>query len=45
VRAAVAVLGISLGVGVVVSVQMANVGSLRGFETAIETLSEGRPWR
>lgn len=35
----VAVLGISLGVGVVVSVQMANAGSLRGFETAIETLS------
>lgn len=39
VRAVVAVLGISLGVGVVVSVQMANAGSLRGFETAIETLS------
>jgi putative ABC transport system permease protein len=39
VRAVVAVLGITLGVAVVVSVQMANAGSLRGFETAIETLS------
>jgi putative ABC transport system permease protein len=39
VRAVVAALGIALGVAVVVSVQMANVGSLRGFETAIETLS------
>ena len=39
VRAVVAVLGIALGVAVVVSVQMANAGSLRGFETAIETLS------
>ena len=38
-RAVVAVLGIALGVAVVVSVQMANAGSLRGFETAIETLS------
>jgi putative ABC transport system permease protein len=39
VRAVVTVLGITLGVAVVVSVQMANAGSLRGFETAIETLS------
>src|SRR5262245_19459891 len=39
VRAVVAALGIALGVAVVVSVQIANVGSLRGFETAIETLS------
>ncbi|HEX2521828.1 MAG TPA: FtsX-like permease family protein, partial [Terriglobia bacterium] len=38
-RAIVAVLGIALGVAVVVSVQMANAGSLRGFERAIETLS------
>jgi putative ABC transport system permease protein len=38
-RAAVAVLGIALGVAVVVSVQMANAGSLRGFESAIEALS------
>ena len=38
-RAVVAVLGIALGVAVVVSVQMANAGSLRGFERAIETLS------
>jgi putative ABC transport system permease protein len=38
-RAVVAVLGIALGVAVVVSVQMANAGSVRGFETAIETLS------
>jgi len=38
-RAVVAVLGIALGVAVVVSVQMANAGSLLGFETAIETLS------
>ena len=38
-RAVVAILGIALGVAVVVSVQMANAGSLRGFETAIETLS------
>ena len=39
IRAIVAVLGIALGVAVVVSVQMANAGSVRGFETAIETLS------
>ena len=39
VRAIVAILGIALGVAVVVSVQMANAGSLRGFETAVETLS------
>ncbi|MCI0623322.1 MAG: ABC transporter permease [Acidobacteria bacterium] len=38
-RAVVAILGIALGVAVVVSVQMANAGSLRGFEMAIETLS------
>src|SRR5262245_9666994 len=38
-RAVVALLGIALGVAVVVSVQMANAGSLRGFETAIEALS------
>jgi len=38
-RAVVAGLGIALGVAVVVSVQMANAGSLRGFEAAIETLS------
>lgn len=38
-RALVAVLGIALGVSVVVAVQIANAGSLRGFETAIEALS------
>src|SRR5262245_7736996 len=38
-RAVVAGLAIALGVAVVVSVQMANAGSLRVFEAAIETLS------
>ncbi|HZN10911.1 MAG TPA: FtsX-like permease family protein [Blastocatellia bacterium] len=38
-RSAVTVLGIALGIAVVVAIQMANASSLRGFATAIETVS------
>ena len=38
-RSAVTVLGIALGVAVVVAIQLTNASSVRGFETAIETVS------
>ena len=38
-RSVVAVSGIALGAAVVVSIQMTNAASLRGFETAVEALS------
>ncbi len=38
-RPLVTVLGIALGIGVVVAIQLANASSLHGFETAIETVS------
>ncbi len=38
-RSLVATLGIALGVAVAISIQLANAGSLRSFEAAIEALS------
>jgi putative ABC transport system permease protein len=38
-RSAVAVSGVALGAAVVVSIQMTNAASLRGFEAAVEALS------
>ena len=39
VRTATTVVGIALGVGVVVAIQLTNQSSVRGFETALETVA------
>ncbi|MCC7010113.1 MAG: ABC transporter permease [Acidobacteria bacterium] len=38
-RSATAVLGIALGIGVVVAIQLTNASSLRGFQAALDTVS------
>lgn len=38
-RSAVTILGIALGIGVVIAIQLTNISSVRGFEAAVETIS------
>ena len=39
IRTATTILGVALGIAVVVAIQLTNDGSVRGFETALETVA------
>ena len=39
IRTATTVLGVALGIAVVVAIQLTNASSVRGFETALETVA------
>src|SRR3989337_4073391 len=39
IRTATTIIGVALGIAVVIAIQLTNASSVRGFETALETVS------